>query len=779
MPILRPPYPGMFPAGYSGSQIIRSGVMEDPEQRLYSAGDTGLYGHKNLPSSINGFIFFSGVTNLGASIGMHQPQNLSASVIGSYCQTITPKRYIIGYEDGAPQFLETRQRCQCVSFISSYLKSFSQASRSMSAAIKVSFSETKDLETFIIAGKEIFSSYANLTSVISGYGTLLGSLLSSITGVQCQSLGPQQYVIGYEDGVLQFIDGRPKYRCVSFLSGSIRQVFFEDLSASIYVIPRENRNLGAYLNAVFKQEEYNLRGSIKAWQRDISNDLSAYIKGLVYRDLGVFIRALTHEDLPANVYGVAPKDLSAFIKVWPMRSLPARVRGWQSSDLGATIDWNMKSDLGSYIGTSFPVDLHARLKGWCREATSDLSANVRSFAYKDLPASIRSTYLKDLPAYLFAIVPRDLPARIHGWQEYDLSAELVGVYGPYDLRASINATGGYRDLSAYVKSRIATEVPIDLSASISSYYAKDLSSYIGLIEPSDLSAHITSIGYSDDLPASIFPKMVYMTSLVSISTMEHLDLSSTINFICNKSGYKDFMSYIRCTYLDDLSASIVGYKVPPYSANLLSKVGYAESFIHTDKLPISVSVTSGYQVKDKIPISFSIYKQQAHLSAYINGTYRYNNLGATITPVWLKDYEFDNYKSREIVYDLNHYQTVNWYEIVEMYFKSMVTDYFYVDGEKEVYKTDRAEKWVLELSSYVPENTALNIRRKLHRVKDVYDLSKFNNLDEAVRAAIDYVTSYDYGDISGMITATGGYMNLICSIMPNQYADLSVSISAV
>lgn len=756
MPKLKSPsktYPKMFPAGYSGSQVLRSALKDGPEQRLYTSGDSGLGGHKNLGTYINGFAVYHGQGSLYSSISGHNPANLSAAVSAVRCQSLSPKKYFVGYEDGRPKYIEGRQEFRCVDFLSGYIKSIKSTTRDLPAAIKTSFSSYENLNSYIIAGKEIFSGYKDLNSILTGGVSFAGSLSADINGVYCHTLTPKKYFVGYEAGIPKFIDGRPRYRCVDFLSGSIQQVYYRDLSGFLYAVPRENRDLSAYLKAILKQEDYNLRVSIKGWGFG-QYDLSAYIKGVVYRDLGAFLRSLTHEDLTANLYIIPPKDLSAYLKVWPMESLPARLHGWQTSDLGAVIDWNMKRDLRSYIGTSFPVDLSARMKGWARGVISDLTASFTALLYEDLTAFVRSNYLRDLPAYLFVVEAENLTASLYGWQEYDLSADLLGVYGPHDLRAYINASGGKKDLPGYLKPRAGTRLPTDLPAQIFSSYINDLSAYLKSIEPVDLSAYINTVGSSDNLTASIFPKMVYMTALVSIGTMEHLDLSATINFICNRSGYKDLMSYIRCTYLDDLSASITGYKTPTYTADLAAKIGYADSMVYTEKLPISVSIGSGYLVEDKLPISLSIYKQQALLSAYINGTYMHNSLGASITPVWLQDYEFDNYKSREIVYDLDHYQRVNWYEIVEMYFKSMVTDYFYVGGEKTVYKTDRSERWMLELSSYVPENTALNIRRKLHRVREVYDLDDFNSLDEAIRAAIDYVTSYDYSDLSVSISGS-------------------------
>lgn len=682
---------------------------------------------------------------------------LTSRIAACKCIALSPKQYIVGYEDGIPQFIETRQQFRCVDFLSAYVKSKAAAVKNLSAAIKASFSSQADLGTFIIACKEIFSGQADLSAQVKGAVTLVGSLSSSISGVYCHLLSPKKYLVGYEAGQPKFIIGRPRYRCVGFLPVYIKQIYYADLGATIGVKPLEERDLPAIINAVFKQGEFGLRGIIRGWAAEY-RDLLAVIHGVVYDNLAALINALTYKDLPANVYGIPPVDLPAYLKVWPQEDLPANLHGWEYKDLGASISWYEVRNLGSYIGISFPRNLRALIKGWVREAYSDLGAYIDGFTYEDLKAIIRATYLEDLPGYLYCIQPVDLNGLIHGWQESDLGVSIVGGYGPYDLHgymgahapgnlpATIIADGWtlpyYKNLRGlvYCASVLAQQ--------------SDLAAYIAAHMPADLSASLTATGGIGNLPAFIYPRTVYMTGIVSVATMEHSNLSAVINFICRSSGYLNLPAYIKCTYLDNLVASITGYKIPPYYANLNAKIGYASSYVFKDKLPITINIGSGYQIEDKIPISLRIFKQQAHLGGYIVGEYRHSDMPATITATWLEEYSFDNTKSREIVYDLNHARQVNWYEVVEMYFKSMVPDYFYVGAGGSIYKTNRLDRWVLDISSYIPQGMALNIRRKLHRAKNLYDLTDFNTLDEAIRFAIDYVTSYNYGDL-------GAYLNVI------------------
>jgi len=609
------------------------------------------------------------------------------------------------------------------------------------------------------------------------------SLNARIAAVLCQALTPKKYLIGYESGVPKFLNGLPSYRCVNFLSASIKphvqtsanistsilSSYCQTLSPKKYIIGYENGQpkyitakqqfrCVSFLSALISSTYYSdlsatILGEPEPWISD-SRDLGGFLRQM-YRgqsDLNAFLIALAHETLPAEIYPIPPKDLPAYLKVWPMEHLPGLIHGWQASDLGASIGWNDMRQLPAYIGIHTPKNLSARIKGWVREAVSDLGGFIGAFQYEDLGGIIRSTYFENLPAYLFCVEPSDLHGNIHGWHVLDLPAYLNGVFGPNDLQAYINATGGFKDLPAFLKPMKGIKIAADLRAYI--YAAtllkqqSDLHSYIAAHSPVNLPAYLVVSGGSKDLPAFIYPKMVCMTAALSVSTMEHSNLGAVINFVCRSSGYKDLYATMEFSYLANLVATITGKKIPVNQTNLAATIGYDESFIHMDKLPILLTVASGYSIEDKIQILINIYKQQAFLSAMIVGTYMHYDMGASITPTWLHEYEFDNVKSKELVYDINHARRVNWYEVVEMYFKTIVPEYFYVGGEEKVYKTDRSDKWVLELASYVPADMALNIRRKLHRVKTIYDLRKFNCLDDAIRFSINYVTSYDYGDLS-------------------------------
>jgi len=843
MPILgQTTYPKIFPAGYSGSQVLRWALKDGSYQKLYPAGDAGLYSHGNLGASILGYSTITAQGSLGSSITGHLPSNLTASIAAVRCQSLGPKSYFIGYDSGEPQFLETKQEFRCVDFLSARLRSLQQSTKDITAEITgleeeffhgqkdlsgfirgaeygviggmttaitgvrcqqlspkqyfigydegvpqflggrpiyrcVDFlpafirawktsqedlpstirgwtSSQADLGSFIIAGHEIFSEYRDLTANIVGGVTHPSSLGASVVGSYCQALTPKAYFIGYDDGVPQYVQGRQRYRCVDFLGAIISKIFSEDLPAYIFAQPREFRDLGGFLRQMYPGDA----------------------------DLPAFLNALQYIDLPAELHPVPPQDLPGYLKVWPMGHLPGHIHGWQQSDLGAFIDWNDMRQLPAYVAAHPPKNITALIKGWVREATFDLAGWIRALQYEGLSGYIRGTYLENLTAYVFCIEPEDLSGFIHGWDTKDLPAYLNGKYGPNDLQAYINITGEPKDLPAYIKAAKAVEVSSDLTAYL--YPATilmqqgDLALSIAAHSPGNLGAYLTPQGYTRSLSAFINPKMIFMTAALSVVTMEHSNLGGIINFICRGSGHKDMSATMEFSYLKELAAQITGKDIPTYEANLGATVGYAASYVHADRIPVSLTIGTGYRIEDKIPIVIDVYKQRAYLSATITGTYVYTDMGATLTPVWLQEYEFDNIKVRELVYDLNHAKQVNWYNVVELYFQTIVPEYFWVEAENKVYKYDITNRWKIDVASYIPEDIELNVRRKLHRLKTLYDLSKFNNLDEAIRFAIHYVTSYDSAELSSMIKAVGTYSDLACRIVPKYFTPENDGLSA-
>jgi hypothetical protein len=320
----------------------------------------------------------------------------------------------------------------------------------------------------------------------------------------------ERYIVGYHQYGVQILRGKCYY-------GGIRDIGASIVGAESWVFSDE-RDLPSWIKGVFEGPPQNLSAYLKVFQRG-------------EKDLSIIIKGFTWNNLPSVIYPILPKDLNAILRVWPQRNLLAYIYGWQELDLSASICIKQKYDLSAIISVHSPKDLYARIKGWGREVIADLPMSIRGMVYVGLGAQIRCKYIGDLPAYIGTIQPRNLPVYIYGWQELNLSASLNGVYGDHDLRANINATGNFFNLPAKIKSVLDTEVKYDLKASLFGWVQRDLNAFIGAVSAPDLGATITVEGGSGNLLATIYPKVVRLTGVISVSTMEHKNIYAVINAV--------------------------------------------------------------------------------------------------------------------------------------------------------------------------------------------------------------------------------------------------------
>jgi len=537
----------------------------------------------------------------------------------------------------------------------------------------------------------------------------------------------------------------------------------KDLSAFIDTHPPSN--LSAYIH-VFQRSPKDLPASLYGWQ---ASDLNALLEGLVT------------EDLPASLYGVPPKDLPAYLKVWPEDYLYANVHGWNALDLNAYIKGKPYSDLGGIIGAHPWVELSARLKGWVREAHLDLPAYIRAFQYKYLSAYIFAYEIKDLPTTIIPIPYVRLYAQIHGWQEANLGAILNGKDYPYNLTASITSRGELRNLSAYVKSTFGLAEYTDLSGTIYPWDHKDLSARLVIPPYGVLSAEILPVGFHD-LNASIFPKMIKLTTILGLITLNNKDLQAMINVSCGKSMFVNLPSTITSVFKKDLGAYLKGIKF--YSRKDLSAYIGETLFANTlDKLPISIIIESGSAISyDKLPITFDLFKASTDLTAYVLGYPVVGDLSASITPVPLAFYHFEHYKNKAKVYKPRSEQdrSLELNKVVEFSFVDAVKEYLYLSAGDKAFAREFLDKWAMGVKGFSPENRRLHTKRKLFRAATLYDIRKYNSVDEAIRDMIEFVTWEASIDLGAIINTVHNSMavKLEAHIRPIYTASSKNSLSA-
>ena len=629
-----------------------------------------------------------------------------------------------------------------------------------------------------------------------------------------------KYVIGYRNGAVQIMKGRCIFGGIRDLSNSITVIDIlsqtSDLAAIIKAVHLDTYDLPASILTHLPEDiRYSIRPvheavtgfpiSIYGWQElDLYStilmhppkdlDASVFVKNTDYGDLDASIYAWHVKDLQASLnriytndlsgslITIQPIDLSAYLKVRYAADLSGYLRGWGEKDLSAEINSIFANDLNAtiYGRDDMFKNLYFRIKGVAIEVQSLLGATIRGVVGKDLNAILTPVYISNLSGYLFPVLPKDIGASIYGWDVSDLQVILNGQRGPWDLSASIFPNENLKNLSASIKSMFSTETSTNLPINIHSWDTRDLSSSIDLIPAANLRATLIPRMYAKDLHASIYPKMIRLSTLVKVATMEHKDLSAMINSFCVFSDYKNLSASVYVTYKSDLPAYIKALKYSYKPVLLGATIGYADTITEVDKYQINVNILpSEMRTFDRYAISFDVFGAAKSLSAYINGIMRNVSLGATITAQTMDPYNFGRIKTTEEVVHLTYAGIFETSETVETSFKSLVEDYYYSSDGDHAWKMDRLDRWILEIKSFLPADTFLRLKRRLHKETQLYDLKRFSSIDEAMRHAIAYVTEYPQVDLGSSIYGRGRYVSLGATINPRYVKEGGASLGGL
>ena len=627
-----------------------------------------------------------------------------------------------------------------------------------------------------------------------------------------------KYVVGYVDGKVQIIKGpcifggiRDLWSSITGidilsqtvdLAGIIKIMRFGtlDLSANIAMhLPEDIK----YIIKPVHKVVLDFPGSIHGWQQlDLHANIlmhppkdleaSVFVKRTSYEDLDISIHAWHIKDLQARLDRVfpfdlsatidliQPVDLSAYLKVRYAVDLKGYLKGWCIKNLSGDINSIFVNDLNVkiYGRDDMFKNLYFRIKGQAIEVQSLLSATIRGFIGKDLNAILIATYLSNLSGYLFPVRPKDISANIYGWDVSDLQIILNGQRGPWDLSASIFPNENLRTLTATINSMAGTNILSNLPINIHSWETKNLTGSIGLIAAGNLRATLTPYMYAKNLRASIYPKMIRLSTVIDIATMEHRDLSAMINSFCVFTGYKNLSASLYTTYKSDLFAYIKALRYIYKPKILSASIGYADTITEVDKYEISFNVLeSEMRTFDRYMIGFDTFGAVKYLSAYIKGIMCSSSLTATITAEAMDPYDFGKVKTTEEVVHLTYAGMFETFETVETSFKSLVKDYYYSSDGNFAWKTNRLDRWILEIKSFLPVNSSLKLKRRLHRETQLYNLKRFSDVDEAMRFAITYVTEYPQSDLSTSIFGRGRYSSLGATINPRYVKEGGVSLS--
>lgn len=586
-------------------------------------------------------------------------------------------------------------------------------------------------------GEATQSAFANLQAAINVMGVYQDTTYTYLK--ECPKI-----VVGYTSHGVQIL----QLPCVY---GGIR-----DLGASLFRLP-PNVDLPAYIFALtdYKNLEAYLKPNIREYL-DISSyvygippsDLLGYIHGFDTRDLGGSLYGWALKNLGSIIGGHLPANITAILNVIEIRNLPANIEG---------VWWKGEKDLGAEfykIWNRGNISLSSILHGW---QEFDLPASIYRVFFTDLPAIILGSFLKNLSAYIYSIAPVDLSASLHGFDERFLTAVINGVYGPYDLRAYLNAIDPV-NLPASIIGWSGYQVPFDLRAYLDGYGPSDLGAIINPLGPSDLAAYLVADGQAADLMASIIPKTIRLKRAIQVALLEHLDLKGLINFQCFSSTYSDLIASLYTIYKQDLGGIIWGWQSEDGYGDLGAYINAGEYLVQ-DKIAISLFASdylkhsrlkigfstydnSGYYTFDKLPIFTTSYYTQ-DLNAIVSGILRSEDLNASINVLYQPNYSElppkVKPKRHVTVIDFDEDWHENWRRYVELSFDKgdkYPYHYFYVSGAGQIYKVDRSRHWSLDAKSYIKDEDNM-IERRAIRNKSLSKLSSYANMDSAIRDLID------------------------------------------
>ena len=555
----------------------------------------------------------------------------------------------------------------------------------------------------------------------------------------------------------------------------------ENITANLVGILFKSRgNLIAFIGS---HNPINLGAFVRIPTSGDPKDLSAFMDIWHEAYLSGSLRIMSYDGLVSSLIPVIPIDLPAYIRARYFDSFPASIHGYAYKDLTGQINQVYSKSLSAYLNGRLVLygDITAFIRG-IAHVHIDLLSFLQPLHYDYLSASLRATYYEGLPSYLFAVRPKDLLARIMCWHETHLPASLVITDFPGDLKASLNITGGRSSLPSLIKGVFGANVIKDISANIGAWDNKNLGSSIYSIDSVQLAAYLNVRGGTLNLAASIVPKVIRLTTLISISTLAARNLSATINYLCFETGYKFLPASIYLVYKKDLSAYVRSLRTS-YPVSLPASVGYSDSFLGVDKLNIVVNISPvSYFVEDILRFTISISRGRHNLSAYIRGLHKNLDLAASLTAVDVPIYYYEKQpKNRERFINRDYNGVFKSMEIIEMSFNDVVSEYYYSSRGDTTWKKNRFERWILDLKSILPPNELLHLKRRLHKATTVYDFKKFDSVDEAIKYAILYVTEYPQETLAASLNVRG-YSTDIQGIITPRYSrtakgNLSSSIT--
>jgi len=338
-----------------------------------------------------------------------------------------------------------------------------------------------------------------------------------------------KYVIGYDGGVPQIIDGR----CVF---GGIR-----DLGAIISGSYKESPNsfLQASINGVKFSSFSDLLSNCST---DTPRNISSFIKTHLPIDISAEIYVMklsSYGDLysdidihyPSDIYGYIdvhlPKDISAIIKSWSqslsyIRSsirpfyreylsyVYSNVETHQPDNLTSSLELHQPMDIRSYIDCHIHGEIKSSIRSWYVESESFLLSSTFGFEQGNLLSSLGGSLPRNLITYVKGYVSganENLVSYIRSFVESPYLGSSIFYHQPENIYSIIRGfvKESYNNVGAIVKS----------FETIDMYAVVDLHTY----ESISLSIRPWYIGVTENINSSI---RVWSTDYISSNIDSHI-----------------------------------------------------------------------------------------------------------------------------------------------------------------------------------------------------------------------------------------------------------------
>jgi len=652
-----------------------------------------------------------------------------------------------------------------------------------------------------------FSDSAFLTSAVQVMQMYTETTYSEIK--ECKTI-----IIGYGANGIQTLQLPCEYLGIRDLLSSIYgELPYFDLTSLIVGqlgFISEDRYLSSIIKSIVK-ETVDLQKIIHGW--DLS-DLQSLLDGYALFDLSFYIKTQRSEnkdilsairvlmssyadisywiggfkgyqipyDLYSDIYAIPPSDLISYLNIIEISDLPVDISPQK---------YKGYSTFESFLRTYHKENnnLISILHGW---DLSYLPGYLLCAHIHDLPGTIQGSFTESIFSFLYPVVPAGILSNIHGFATVDLPSELIGGYGRTHLLGYIYGIPP-SDISSYIGVFKEVEAYSTISSYLESYHQHDLWSTIHYIEPDDLTSTIVARGGYKNLDVIIYPKVIFVRQSVFVNIVSSRILNSVINSHCFASAYSDLSHSLYAFDKLDLRAIIhprledddnqkdltsyinYGYLAEDtFSINIFMADRYA-------KIPIDINRISTMYTEDTISITFSSdfsnFKDKVNsfknLSSYLYGLPVHADLASRIVPS--RDYTFEGINS-ESKYK-NHLVAINlqksyevWTRELDIYFRSVVNQYYYAQAGEAVYRVDRDEHVIVYVEGYSTlSNPILGIDRGNVRGKYVFNLSNYTTIDAAIRDAIDRVSVLRSSDLPVYINSVegvGNYSYLSSYVLP-------------